>query len=113
MDEIRDLWSRDPRIANGATPASLAEAIQVRPLAAALKAGTLDADGLLELRRNRFGEGLLRDGEFRRRAWESLRKVWARPRIRDEFADLLREHLDELLAEIRGRAQSGPAGAWR
>ncbi len=113
VDEVRDLWSRDPRIAGGATPASLAEAIQVRPLAVALKAGALDADGLMKLRRNRFGEGLLRDDELRGRAWQALRKVWAQPRIRDEFAELLSEHLDDLLAEVRTRAQSGPAGAWR
>ena len=113
VDEVRELWSRDPRVVSGATPASLAEAIQVRPLAAALKAGTLNADRLLELRQNRFSEGLLRDPELRRRAWEVVQKVWTLPQIRKEFADLLRKRVDELLADVRKRAKSVPAGAWR
>ena len=113
VNEIRDLWLRDPQIARAATPELLAQAIRVRPLAAALKAGTIDVDGLVELRRSRFGEGLLQDDELRHRAWEAVRKVWTRPKVRDDFAELLREHLDELLAEVRKRVQSEPAGAWR
>ena len=61
------------------SPASLAEALRVRPLAAALKSGTIAADGLLELRRNRFGESLLREDEFQRPAWEAVRQVWSQP----------------------------------
>ncbi len=113
VDELRDLWSRDPQLVQGATPASLAEAVRARPLVVALKAGTIGADGLIELRRNRFGEGLLRDPGRRRLVWEALRTVWARPGIRVEFSDLLREHLDDLLDEVRAMVQSGPAGPWR
>jgi WD40 repeat protein len=112
VDEIRDLWSRDTRSGHAAA-ASLADALRVRPLAAALKVGTLGAEGLLELKRNRFGEALFRDDEFRRPAWESLRKVWSRPSIRDAFTDTLREHLDELLDEVKGRVEAGPSGSWR
>jgi WD40 repeat protein len=113
VNEIRDLWSRDPQIARASSPELLAQAIRVRPLAAALKAGTIDVDGLVELRRSRFGEGLLHDDELRHRAWETVRKVWTRPKVRDEFAELLREHLNELLAEVRKRVQSEPTSAWR
>ena len=113
VDAIRELWSRDGRIAQGASPGILAEAIRARPLVVALGNGTLAAEGLLELRRNRFGEGILRDEQYRRPAWEAVRKVWSQPAIRTEFRELLGDHLDELMQEVRGRAESGPAGAWR
>jgi GTPase-associated protein 1, N-terminal domain type 2 len=113
VDEIRELWSRDPRVAPGVSAAVLGEALRVRPLAAALKSGTLAAEGLLELRRNRFGEGLLREDEFRRPTWEAVRKVWSQPAIRHEFADLLRDHVEELLADVTGLVETGPPGAWR
>ncbi len=113
VDEIRELWSRDPRIAPGVSAAVLGEALRVRPLAAALKSGTLGPEGLLELRRNHFAAGLLREDEFRRPTWEAVRKVWLQPVIRNEFADLFREHVDELLAEVTGLVESGPPGAWR
>jgi GTPase-associated protein 1, N-terminal domain type 2 len=113
VDEIRELWSRDSRVAPGVSPAALAEALRVRPLVAALKGGSLTAEDLLELRRNRFGESLLRDDEFRRPAWDAVRKVWSQPAIRHEFADMLREHVDELLEEVKSRVESGPKGAWR
>ncbi len=113
VDEIRELWARDSRVAPGVSAGALGEALRVRPLAAALKGGTLAADGLLELRRNRFGEGLLREDEFRRPTWETVRRVWSQPAIRHEFADLLREHVDELMEEVKRRAESGPPGEWR
>ena len=107
VDELRELWSRDPRIAPGVSPASLAEALRIRPLAAALKSGTITADGLIELRRNRFGESLLREDEFKRPAWEAVRQVWSQRTIRQEFSELLGEHWDELLAEVRRGLDSG------
>ncbi len=113
VDEIRELWSRDPRIAPGVSSAALADALRVRPLAAALKNGTLGADGLLELRHNRLGEELLRDNESRRPTWEVVRKVWTQPRIRHEFVELLRAHVDELLDDLSGLVESGSTGAWR
>ncbi len=113
VDEIRELWSHDPQAATAATPESLAAAIRVRPLAAALKAGTIDAEKLMELRRNRFGQGLLESAELRQRAWEVVQKAWTRPRVKEEFAELLREHSTELLAEVRGQVESGPPLAWR
>ena len=82
--------------------------LRVRPLAAALKSGTLSAEGLLELRRNHYGEGLLRDHEFRRPAWEAVRKVWLQPAIQHEFAEMLREHVDELLDEVEAGSSSAP-----
>ena len=97
----------------GSVAGVLAEAIRARPLVVALGNGTLAAEGLLELRRNRFGEGILRDEQYRRPAWEAVRKVWSQPAIRTEFRELLGDHLDELMQEVRGRAESGPAGAWR
>ena len=88
-------------------------ALRVRPLAAELRNGRLGADGLLELRQNRLGEELLRDDEFQRPTWELVRKNWTHPRVRHEFADLLREHIDDLLDDLRGRAESGSPGDWR
>ncbi len=113
VDEVREIWSRDARVAQGATPVTLSEAVRLRPLAAALRAGTIGTDGLIELWRNRFGEGLLGDPAARRVAWATVRKVWSRPGILAEFADLLREHVDELVEEVRVQAQSGRPGTWR
>ena len=42
-----------------------------------------------------------------------MRKNWTHPRVRHEFADLLREHIDDLLDDLRGRAESGSPGDWR
>ena len=70
------------------------------------------ASGLLELKRNRYGEGLLAAAEFRRPAWEAVRKVWTQPAIRDAFTDTLREHIDELLEDVKGRLGAGPSGGW-
>ncbi len=113
VDEIRELWSRDPRIAPGVSSPALADALRVRPLVAALKNGTLGADGLLELHHNRLGEELLRANELRQPTWEVVRKVWTQPRIRHEFVELLRGHIDELLDDLRGQVESGSSGAWR
>ena len=113
VDEIRELWSRDSRITPGISAIALAEALRARPLVVALGNGTLKAEGLIELRRNRFGEGVLRGPQFRRQAWEAVRQVWFLPAIRTEFAELLREHQDDLIQEVRSRAEKGPAGAWR
>ena len=79
--------SRDPRPRAERRLPRWPKALRVRPLAAALKAGTLEPTACSSCKRNRFGEGLLRDDDLRRPAWEALRKVWSRPRIRDEFAE--------------------------
>ena len=113
VDEVRELWSRDPHVTRGVTPAALAEALKVRPLMSALRAGTIEVSGLSELRRTRMGERLIRSPEFSETAWRAVRKNWAKPEVRAEFADLIGEHLDELIAELRLGIESDPVGKWR
>ena len=113
IDELRELWAADTRVMPGVTPAALAETLRVQPLVAELRNGVLKVEGLSELRRTRLGEGLLRRGDLRSRAWEVVRQVWTRPEVQKEFADLLGEHLDELFADLQRRIESSQDEAWR
>ena len=113
VDELRELWAADTQVMPGVTPAALAETLRVQPLVVELRNGVLKVEGLSELRRTRLGEGLLRRGDLRSRAWEVVRQVWTRPEVQKEFADLLSEHLDELFADLQRRIESSQDEAWR
>ena len=101
------------RYSEASHPQALAEALKVRPLMSALRAGSIEVSGLSELRRTRMGERLIRSPEFSETAWRAVRKNWAKPEVRAEFADLIGEHLDELIAEVRLSIESDPVGRWR
>ena len=113
VDEFREIWSRDAKVAQGATPATLSEAVRLRPLAAALRAGTIGTRGPDRAAAQPVRRGAAPRARRAPRRLGGVRKVWSRPDIRDLFADLLREHVDELLDDVRDQAQSGRPGAWR
>ncbi|MGE3820046.1 MAG: hypothetical protein AB7I30_11530, partial [Isosphaeraceae bacterium] len=112
VDEIRALWASDAAVVPGASEAALAEALMVRPLALALREGTVNAEGLLRLRQSRIGQSLLRANDARGSAWRALRPVWSSPAVVSGFPDLIVEHRSELLGELNQRASAEPIAAW-
>ena len=61
IDKLRDDWSKDQKITEGATTELLAEVFRIRPLIASLKDKTLGVKGLKELAQLRLGKSVIVD----------------------------------------------------
>jgi GTPase-associated protein 1, N-terminal domain type 2 len=115
VDEVRALWAADASVAPGVTVTALADALRNRHRVAALRAGAITPEGLLELFHTRFGAELIRDLQLRARAWTVLEPVWNTPAVRREkdLEALVVEHVDDLVADLRRRVVAEPPEAWR
>jgi hypothetical protein len=91
---------------------SLREGVQTARFLRRLAAGQVEAADLLALRRSSWGPALLE--EQRARVWPLVRDgSLASARLRDEFADLLRDHLPELEQRAQEVLRADPAENWR
>ncbi|HKI34530.1 MAG TPA: magnesium transporter [Gemmataceae bacterium] len=88
------------------------EGVQADRLSRRLASGRADVEDLLVLRRAPWGAALLEQHHVA--AWPLVRDgCLADPRLREEFADLLREHLPELENRAARALRQHPPGNWQ
>jgi hypothetical protein len=106
IDRLHGLLVRSPAVV------STREAVQAARLARRLSSGSADAEDLLALKDSPWGAAVL--AEHRDEAWPIVRDgSLTDARLRDEFADLVREHLPELEARAARALRDQPAGNWQ
>jgi magnesium transporter len=99
----------------GTTATSLVaykDGVRAARLARRVKAGRADADDLLALKRSPVGSSVL--AEHRERLWPVVRDgSLADPRLREEFAELIRENLPDLERRAAALLRERPPGSWQ
>jgi hypothetical protein len=91
---------------------SFKEGFQAAKLARRLASGQASPADLLALKQSSLGEPILQ--QHRDRLWPTVREGFLNePRLVDEFADLVREHIPDLEEQARQAFKAGSQEAWR
>lgn len=91
---------------------SFQEGFQAAKLARRLSSGHATPADVLALKQSSLGEPILQ--QHRERLWPTIREGFlSEPRLLEEFADIVREHVGELEQLARQAFKSGSQEAWR
>src|SRR5262249_1311878 len=91
---------------------SFQEGFQAAKLARRLATGHATPADILALKHSTLGEPILQ--QHRDRLWPTVREGFlGEPRLVEQFADIVREHVPELEQQARQAFKSGSAEAWR
>jgi GTPase-associated protein 1, N-terminal domain type 2 len=91
---------------------SFQEAVEAATLSAHLDSGEVAAEELVALKRKPWGQALL--NRHRATVWPLVREAsLTDPALRDQFADVLREHLPELQRRTADALRNGVQSEWR